>query len=153
MANENDSRIVHQLVNLSPDQMGEFFVNNAHSIQDDSTYWSVLGTLWKAGGTVAQQDLWLQLFRSSRRNSQKIMKTRERRALKKLPKIITAYRAVNNDLESKTAISWSLSREVVERIFSENGKRKIVARTFYRSDIFAYFDRRHEQEILVRINQ
>lgn len=151
MANQNDSEIINKMMQLPEIYMTQFFVNNADDIVDDSTYWNVLGTLWKGGGTVVQQDLWINLFNANRRNKHKMMKTRERRFFKKLPRVVTGYRAINNDSEIRKAISWSLSEDVVKRVFSQNGKREIVARRFSKDQIFAYFDRRNEQEILVNI--
>jgi hypothetical protein len=149
MANENDSRIISEMMAMPEIYMAQFFANNSHKIIDDSTYWNVLGTLWKGGGTVVQQDLWIDLFKVKRRNKHKVMKTRERRFFNKLPRVITGYRAINNDSEIDKAISWSLSEKVVRKIFSQNGKREVVARRFNRDQVFAYFDRRHEQEIII----
>lgn len=150
VANENDSYIISGMMQLPPQLMAEYFARNADKIQDDATYWNVLGSLWKLGGTVVQQDLWKRLFRSARKRRHKIMKSRERKRWRKLPKTMMAYRAVNDDSEIDTAISWSLSRAVAER-FSENGNRKIVARQFNKNEVFAFFDRRQEEEILVNI--
>lgn len=150
MANENDSTIISQMMMLPQELMAEYFARNASRIIDDSTYWNVLGTLWKLGGTVVQQDLWKRLFSSPRRQSHKIMKSRERRSWRNLPKVVTAYRAVNDDAEIQTAISWTMSKSVAEN-FSDGGKRKVVIRQFRKEEVFAFFDRRHEDEILVNI--
>jgi hypothetical protein len=150
MANENDSKIISAMATLPECIMAEYFSKNAHRIIDDSTYWNVLGTLWKLGGTVRQQDIWKVLFRSPRGKQHKIMKKRERRRWRKLPNTVTAYRAVNDDSEVDTAISWTISKPIAEK-FSENGARKIVCRLFKKNEIFAFFDRRQEDEILVNI--
>ena len=151
MANQNDSEIINRMMQLPEIYMAQFFANNGQDIVDDSTYWNVLGTLWKGGGTVVQQDLWLELFQAKRRNKHKLMKTRERRFFNKLPRVVTAYRAINNDSEINKAISWTLSEDIAKRIFSQNGKREVVARRFSKEQVFAYFDRRNEQEILVNL--
>lgn len=149
MANANDSEIIEKMLSAHPRFMAEFFSQNSKHIIDDSTYWSVLGTLWKGGGTVVQQDLWIRLFNSPRRQKHKIMKKRERKAWRNLPCRVVAYRAINDISEIDEAISWSLSESIAERIFSEKGERLVVSNLFSRRDIFAYFDRRHEDEILV----
>ena len=120
----------------------------AHYIQDDSNYWSFLGAAWKAGGTYAEQDKWLTFFRSKRRNKHKIMKTSERREFAKLPKVVTAYRAYGNEEELDSTICWSLDKKFVEK-YAENESRKVAEREFKKSDIFAFFNRRKESEILV----
>ncbi|MBS9976456.1 hypothetical protein INT50_00300 (plasmid) [Vibrio diabolicus] len=118
-------------------------------MKDDSTYWNVLGSLWKDVGEVQQQSLWLPLFRSSRRSRHKIMTSSERKEFARLPESVTAYRAINGESEISTAISWTLSPEVAQRVFSHNGKRQVVKRQFSKKQILAYFSRRNEQEIIV----
>jgi hypothetical protein len=141
------------MLQLPAELQAEFFRRVSHKIIDDSCYWNVLGTLWKLGGTVVQQEQWRGLFLSKRGNRHKIMKKSERRAWRKLPAEVTAYRAVNHLGEADTAISWSLDRGIVEKIFSEDGKRPVVERKFKKAEIFAFFDRRGESEILVNIGE
>lgn len=149
MANQNDSNIIKTMIGLPEHDMPDFFRKYADKIQDDSVYWGTLGTLWKATGNTHEQEAWLPLFKAKRRNKKKIMKARERKEFSRLPKTVTAYRAVNNDDEENSAISWTLTEEVANRIFSKNGQRKVISKQFDKSQIFAYFDRRNEQEILV----
>ncbi|MBS9994687.1 hypothetical protein J4H55_19435 [Vibrio alginolyticus] len=118
-------------------------------MKDDATYWNVLGSLWKDVGEVQQQSLWLPLFRSSRRSRHKIMTSSERKEFARLPETVTAYRAINGESEISTAISWTLSPEIAQRVFSHNGKRQVVKRQFKKKQILAYFSRRNEQEIIV----
>ncbi|MET4696965.1 hypothetical protein [Endozoicomonas lisbonensis] len=150
MANENDTKFMQALMLVPEELQAEFFRKNAHQIKDDSTYWNVLGTLWKLGGTVAQQELWKEMLSAPRKNSHKIMKNKERSVWRRLPNKVKAYRAINHDGEIDTAISWTLSRKIAEK-FSQNGKRKVVSREFRKAEIFAYFDRRNEDEILVNL--
>lgn len=150
MANENDSKILTRMMSMPAHLQAEFFKRNAMNIIDDSTYWNVLGTLWKLGGTVVQQSLWIEMLSSSRKNRHKIMKGKERSAWRRLPKKVIAYRAINDESEIDTAISWTLSRDVAEN-FSIDDARKIVTREFNKAEIFAYFDRRREAEILVNL--
>ena len=150
MANENDSNILDEMVTMPESAMAEYFSKNAHRIIDDATYLNVLGTLWKLGGTVMQQDLWKDLFQSHRKKQHKIMKKRERKRWRKLPGVVTAYRAVNNGIESDAAISWTLSKAIAEKFFICS-TREVVSRRFDKKDIFAFFDRRQEDEILVNI--
>jgi len=149
MANADDSAIIEQMLTVPDVMKAQYFSDNAHLIMDDATYWNVLGTLWKLGGTVYQQELWMPLFCSKRKRRHKIMKSSERKEWRKLPKKMVGYRAVNNAAEIDEAISWSLSRRVVEKLFTENGRRKIAEREFNKNNIIAYFNRRNEEEILV----
>jgi hypothetical protein len=151
MANENDSKIMEQILSTPDVRLAsEVFRRNAHRIIDDATYWNILGVMWKMGGTVIQQDHWKEMFRCDRRQKHKIMKNRERKRWRKLPKIVTAYRAINTPEEIETAISWTLNRKTAEQ-FSWNGERKIIERNFHKTEIFAFFDRRQEDEIIVNI--
>ena len=151
MANENDERFVMALLKVPEDMQIDFFRKNSYRIRNDSNYWNILGSLWKFGGSVIQQDSWKELLLAPRKNSHKIMKNRERSTWRRLPAKVRAYRAVNHDGEHETAISWTLSKKVAEK-FSGDGKRKVVCREFRKSEIFAYFDRRNEEEILVNIS-
>lgn len=151
MANDSDSKFFAEMMSMPETLMAQYFASNSHKIIDDANYWNVLGTLWKLGGTVKQQDLWLKMFLSKRKRKHKIMKSRERKKWRKLPKAFNAYRAINCDEEIETAISWSLSRNTVEKYFSYNGERKVVGRQFSKDDVFAFFDRRGEDEVLVNI--
>ncbi|EME9804049.1 hypothetical protein V1336_003898 [Vibrio alginolyticus] len=112
----------------------DFFVRSAPAIQDDSTYWDTLGTLWKAQGSHQHQCVWSFLFTCPRRNKHKV---------------ITAYRAINDESEIETALCWTLSEDIAKRVFSQGGRRKVVAKQFTKDEVFAYFNRRKEQEILV----
>ena len=150
MANGNDSRIITYMMSLPPELMVEYFVMNHRMIIDDAMYWNVLGTLWKMGGTVVQQELWKDLFQINRKKRHKIMKKRERKRWRRLPETIVAYRAINNESEIDSAISWTLSMTIANE-FSEDGKRKVVEKTFSKKDVFAFFDRRREEEILVNL--
>lgn len=149
MANNNDSKIVGILCRVPSILLFATFNKIATSIQDDATYWSVLGTVWKKCGSVRQQDEWLPLFRSKRRSKRKLMKSAERKAFDSLPAVVVAYRAINDDSDIDNAISWTLNRTIAERVFSWGGLRQVVSCEFKREDIFAYFDRRGEKEILV----
>lgn len=151
MANHNDSFIATQLINAQPREVVRLFAQLSDHIQDDAAYWNLLGVLWKAHGETHRQSEWLPFFQSSRAKSRKVMAKSERKVFDRLPSVVTAYRAINEDAETQKAISWTLSEEIATRLFSQNGKRKVAKRQFAKSEVFAYFNRRHEQEIIVNI--
>jgi hypothetical protein len=153
MANTNDSDIIKGMMRYPEELYAEYFYRVSPLIVDDATYWNVLGTLWKLGGKVKQQELWRPLFLSRRKKRDKIMKKTERQRWRNLPAVIKAFRAVNDSNEAETAISWSLDRKIVERFFSYDGARQIVERTFHKAEVFAFFDRRGEEEILVNLTE
>lgn len=131
------------------DCMLPFMENYGSQITDDSNYWNILGTAWKAGGCFKDQPRWITLFQSKRRNRHKIMKTSERREFARLPKTVRAYRCCDDPFEADQSICWSLDRKFVEQYAAKKGRVLIVECTFSKSDIFAYFNRRRESEILV----
>lgn len=120
----------------------------SEQITDDSNYWNFLGSAWKAGGTFEKQNQWIELFKNNRRNRQKIMKSSERREFSRLPKIVTAYRAYESEDELNQSICWSLDHKFIEK-YAEKTGRKIAEHKFQKKNIFAFFSRRGESEILV----
>lgn len=124
------------------------FQKYADQIADDSNYWNFLGTVWKAGGSFKEQDQWIALFNADRRSPQKIMKTSERREFSRLPKVVTAYRAYENEDELSNSICWSLDQKFIKQ-YAEKTGRKVAVQKFDKADIFAFFNRRQESEILV----
>lgn len=126
-----------------------FFEIHGQRISDDINYWNMLGTAWKAGGSFIDQQRWIALFKADRRNQQKIMKSSERREFARLPRVIKAYRCCDDEVESDQSICWSLDKKFVTEYAKKKGRTLIVERTFNKSDVFAYFNRRRESEILV----
>ncbi len=150
MANQNDSKFIDAMLELEDHEMAQYFFQKHRYLQDDSTYWNTLGSLWKFGGTVLQQDLWLRLLRSDRKNSHKIMKGSERKAWRRLKGNLTIYRAYNTVEELDTSISWTLDRKVAEK-FTLDGRRGIATLVIDASEVFAYFNRRNESEVLINV--
>lgn len=149
MANPSDSAYIENIIALPENLQLLQFVKTSDLLKDDTSYWALLSALWKAHGTIGLQPVWIELFRSKRRGSNKIMKKAERKRWAALPKEVVAYRAVNCAEEAKYAISWTLSRQIADDVFSEGGTRTVVTRTFQKQDIFAFFDRRGEEEIII----
>jgi hypothetical protein len=144
----NDSNIARAMCLVPHHMMLAFMQGNHNKIIDDSNYWNLLGTAWKAGGCFKDQNDWVVMFRSKRRNRQKIMKTSERREFARLPKKLKAYRAYADPIEIEQSICWSLDKKFVER-YAKAKDLQIAECMFNRDDVFAYFNRRQESEILV----
>lgn len=80
----NDANIARAMCLVPHHMMLAFMQGNHNKVIDDSAYWNMLGTAWKAGGCFK-----IKLTdgcRSKRRNRQKIMKTSERREFARLLK-------------------------------------------------------------------
>ena len=144
----NDARIARRMAVTPHALMINFMEKYGDSIQDDSNYWNLLGTAWKAGGCFKDQERWKVLFQNKRRNRHKIMKTSERREFSRLPKKLKAYRAYADPVEIEQSICWTLDKNFVQS-YAKVKDLQIVEKTFNRDDVFAYFNRRQESEILV----
>lgn len=144
-----DQDIARIMVATPHFMMLQFMQQYGESITDDSNYWNFLGTAWKAGGNFKDQEQWIKLFQSKRRNRQKIMKSSERREFSRLPKIVSAYRCCDDEIESDQSICWSLDKKFVAEYAQKKERTIITQRSFDRADVFAYFNRRRESEILV----
>jgi hypothetical protein len=149
--NENDSKIVENLISLPVSEQLVYLLKVKDNIRDDSCYWQVVAGVW-LGSEVCSPYLntWRDLFTEPRRNRQKLMKGSDRKVWHSLvkrgaPKLITAYRAMNPTDDLVTAISWTLNKKVAQQL--ANG-RKIISLEIPKECIIAYFDRRREQEII-----
>jgi len=145
-----DSKIVKELTYLfdvmnEKDRAVEVFFENKHRLSDPC-FWEILRTLWIANGKMQNLDIFKRLFLSKRPFKYFLMTIEEDAAFKALPDPVTAYRAPAK--ENDVGISWTLSREFVERYAKHIG-REVVERQFPKSVITAYFNRRGEQEIII----
>lgn len=151
MANENDSNITLTLCNLPPEQRLNYFISVKDNILDDSNYWQLLAATWMSTEICSPYlRVWRDLFTEPRRNRQKLMKGSDRKIWRtlvgrKAPKVVKVYRAMNPGDDVITAISWTLSKAVAEKL--ANG-RKVMSWEIPKKSIIAYFDRRKEQEVI-----
>lgn len=148
MANYSDSQIVRNVLSTPGAERLPYFAVHCDSIADDATYWHVIGCLWVDGGETQHIELMRKMLASPRRGRWKMMKKADRRAWRKLPKVMKAYRATASNEDLDRAIAWTLSRKVAER-FAKSWHRTVVERVVRKEDVIAYFDRRGEKEILV----
>ena len=151
MANENDSRICEQLIALPIGDQLPFLLKVKDDILDDSCYWQITAAVW-IGSEVCSPyiKVWRHLFTEPRRNRHKLMKGADRRIWRSIvkrgaPKYITAYRAMNPGDDLITAISFTLSKSVADKLAKG---RKVISLDIPKECIIAYFNRREEQEII-----
>ena len=145
-----DSKIVKELTYLfdvrdEKDKAVEVFFENKHRLSDPC-FWEILRTMWIANGKMSNLEMFKRLFQSKRPFKYFLMTIEEEAAFKALPDPVTAYRAPAkvNDV----GISWTLSREFVDRYAKHTG-RDVIEQQFPKSRITAYFNRRGEQEIII----
>lgn len=144
----NDGSLVSALSSLPNSKILDFLLERAHEFECDNNYWNVLGTCWKAAGSHDERERWITLFDSKRRNKHKIMKSRERRTWRNLPKRFEVYRAAHSDDEMETGLSWSLDKKFVER-YAKGENRIVLTKVISKDDAWAYFDRRKESEVII----
>jgi len=145
-----DSKIVKEMTYLF-DVMGEkdlavkVFFENKHRLSDPC-FWEMLRTMWIANGKKENLPMFRQLFQSKRPFKYFLMTIEEETVFKALPDTVTAYRAPasKNDI----GISWTLSREFVDRYAKHTG-RDVVEKQLPKASITAYFNRHGEQEVIV----
>ncbi len=91
---------------------------------------------------------------AKRKRHHKIMKSSDRQALRKLPRKVIIYRACKpGDLVSEK-FNWSLSFEVAKKFFYRwSPYGSIYQKVINRDEIYAYFNSRNEQEVIIDIRK
>jgi hypothetical protein len=130
----------------------------------DKEYWSLLSYVWTDSETIfANLWFWLEAFGSQRPEREQFMSAEERAFLASLPDQITVYRGYRPQANNEIGFSWTLSREVAERLANRAFMRglkldkaiihpggEVIERVISKADVFAYCnDERQEQEIIL----
>lgn len=131
-----------KLFNLSLNQRLQYFEEIKEKMSDD-LYWTVLRTLWIDDGICSEQ--WKKLMYADRKRQHKIMKSSDRQALRKLPKVMPIYRACDTKEDSKK-FNWTTDPMVAVKMH----KKIIATQKIKKSDIYAYFNSRREQEVILK---
>ena len=131
-----------KLFNLSLNQRLQYFEEIKEKMSDD-LYWTVLRALWIDDGICSEQ--WKKLMYADRKRQHKIMKSSDRQALRKLPKVMPVYRACYEKEDEKN-FNWTLDPNIAVRFH----KKHIAIRKIKKSDIYAYFNSRNEKEIILK---
>lgn len=131
-----------KLFNLSLNQRLQYFEEIKEKMSDD-LYWTVLRALWIDDGICSEQ--WKKLMYADRKRQHKIMKSSDRQALRKLPKVMPIYRACDTKEDSKK-FNWTTDPMVAVKMH----KKIIATQKIKKSDIYAYFNSRREQEVILK---
>lgn len=131
-----------KLFNLSLNQRLQYFEEIKEKMSDD-LYWTVLRALWIDDGICSEQ--WKKLMYADRKRQHKIMKSSDRQALRKLPKVMPVYRACDTKEDSKK-FNWTTDPMVAVKMH----KKIIATQKIKKSDIYAYFNSRREQEVILK---
>ncbi len=112
-------------------------------------YWSNLGRVWVDSESPGiNLKMWLLLLRSKRPGRENLMDEVELSFLSALPNTLTIYRG--SHFKHRKSLAWTTSHDMAEWFatrFSAGGE--VFTGTVNKSDIFAYFTGRDENEILV----
>jgi hypothetical protein len=142
----DSARIIEILKQPKELRLAALICHAAH-FQSDAAYWRMVGALWIEGGRTDALPVWRVLFSSTRRKRDRLMKKSGRRMWQKLPRYVTAFRAIVPGEDVERAISWTMNPDVLKAIYCD--RREVVQRIFPRERIIAVFNERQEQEIIV----
>ena len=122
----------------------------------DSEYCTLLKYVWTDSETIfANLRFWLKAISSPRPEREQFMSAEERAFLVALPDQITVYRGYRPEFKNQFGLSWSLSREIAEKLANRiKGVRhsggEVVELKISKADVFAYcHDVMQEQEIIL----
>lgn len=118
-----------------------------HALLSNPRYWEILKTVWVAVGYTAVAGEFRRYMQSSRPCRNYFMTPEEHEKLRKMDFPTKVYRACNN--ENDGGISWTTSIEIAIEFATRGEKEKILCREVERKDVFAYINRRGEDEIII----
>lgn len=121
---------------------------------DDATYWRLVGHVWNMQEIVRpNQDVYLNLFSSPRKERHCLMLEDERRDFESLPKQLPIYRGFFG--RGAEGISWTLDCDRAEwfakrfQVVFPNKRPKVASGIVNTSDVLAYFTARNDREVVV----
>jgi len=139
--------MAEKLIHLPLNKRLDYFEEIQELFSDD-LYWTVLRAMWIDDGICSER--WSRWMFAPRKRHHKIMKSSDRQALKKLPKTVKIYRACDGpEVKLRDAFNWTLSQDVAKRFHKELIFTKIIDK----KEIYAYFNSRKEQEVIIDIRR
>lgn len=148
---ERDSKIAYKIVyahdtELDNEKVLDLF-RKYHRLLSNPRYWEVLKAVWVAAGSTSVAEEFRHYMRSSRPCSNFFMTPEEHDILRNMTFPLKVWRACNS--ENDGGISWTVSLEVAIEFAARGKCTKIIAREVEREDVFAYINRRGEDEIII----
>jgi len=121
----------------------------------DIEYWETLRFVWMSTENPFQcLGHCVKLFSSRRASRDRLMSDQDRAALDGLPEKLRIYRGYSPKFQNKKGISWTLRREVAQRLggrrgrYMANEEAEIRDETVKKDGIIAYMNFRNEEEII-----
>lgn len=146
-----DSWIIQKIINKCDSEQDyegalDLFVRHSRKLSNVA-YWETLRAVWIACGKREDNQIFKKLFRMNRDCQNYLMTAYDWVLYIKLPANITVYRATHK--EGDEGLSWTTSKAFAEKYAKAEG-RKVIVRNIHKSDIFAYFNSRNEEEVILR---
>ena len=118
-----------------------------HHLLSNPRYWEVLKTVWVAVGNTAVADEFRHYMQSNRPCRNYFMTPEEHEVMQQMAFPLKVYRACNS--ENDGGISWTTNIKVATEFATFAKNAKILSYEVTRNDVFAYINRRGEDEIII----
>ena len=148
---ERDSKIAYRVayahdMELDNGKVLDLF-RKYHRLLSNPRYWEMLKVVWIAVGSTSVAGEFRQYMQSTRACRNYFMTPEEHEVLRNMKFPLKVWRACSGDDDD--GLSWTVNLEVAME-FAVRGKcRKIITREVVRKDVFAYINRRGEDEIII----
>lgn len=162
---QNDETIDWNIIKIStqPNNLQDILIQHQNKMGDE-VYWNFIAHCYIMSDMAHANKFILNYFLKNKRPNKHFLMTEEERAfLNNLPEKITIYRGCSKkEIKSKKLrYSWTLNKSVAEyfafeyinfaiekSIDKDKSKYEVIERTIDKSEIYAYFEGREEEEIL-----
>lgn len=149
------------LLNYGSHEVLDAFADISEDIVYAVNYWRLLAEAYTRADFTGRFENCEKrdLFNAGMHGRHRLMTTRQRNFVKRLPETVTIHRAMSVEEQASgwRGISWTLDIKVAEFFrdtYRRHGKfqsytRVIETRVINKTDIVAYFDNRKESEVIV----
>lgn len=163
--NQNNETIDWDTIicHTEPNNLQDILIQHQNKMSDE-VYWSFIAHCYTMSDLAHTNEFTVNYFLKSNRPNKHFLMTEEERAfLKDLPQKITIYRGCSKkEIKSKKIrYSWTLKKSIAEYFAFEyinyaiekstvkdKSKYEVIERTIDKSEIYAYFEGREEEEII-----
>ena len=118
-----------------------------HPLLSNPRYWELLKTVWVAVGHTAVAEEFSRYMQSTRPCRNYFMTPEEHETLRRMSFPLKVYRACTDGNDG--GISWTTNLEVAIEFASRLGNPRILSYYAERDVIFAYVNRRGEDEVII----
>jgi hypothetical protein len=147
-------------------RLGVFEAISSLGLLPDQEYWELLREVWcDAETSFLSPGRWIALMiNPSRGDSSCFMTAEEKENLNNLPDEFTVYRGYRPDLGNENGLSWTLKREIAERLGNRTwrlsrrddmpvadplNRGRVLEKRIRKSEVFAHITKSREAEIIL----